>query len=161
MNAQPGVRGRGAAIFAVRVFYRRDRPLHVCARNRTSEVLPTAGEPMISNVNPLRPVLPFEVRQLRAWARASTACVALFIQLGTAAAHSWYPKRCCNHGDCHPADKVERLPDGTLVLSHGSIVVRVTRSFPVEASADGRAHFCVYDSGWGPEARCAFLPAGS
>ena len=56
---------------------------------------------------------------------------------------------------------LERLTDGTLLLARGSIVVRVTKSFPVEASPDGRPHFCVWDSGWGFEARCVFLPAGA
>jgi hypothetical protein len=64
-----------------------------------------------------------------------------------ASSPSWYPKRCCHDRDCHPADTVRRLPDGTLVLSRGAIVVRVTQSFPVEASPDGRTHFCVYESG--------------
>ncbi|MET0569460.1 MAG: hypothetical protein ABWZ74_10325 [Hyphomicrobiaceae bacterium] len=75
-----------------------------------------------------------------------------------ATAHSWYPKRCCHDHDCFPADRVERLADGTLVLASGKIVVRVTKSFPVETSPDGRPHFCVWDSGSSLEARCVFLP---
>jgi hypothetical protein len=117
---------------------------------------------MIRLLTPANPAAPFDVRRLRARAVASTVCIgALLLQLATAAGHSWYPKRCCHDRDCFPADTVQRLPDGTLVLSRGSIVVRVTRSFPVEASPDGRAHFCVYDGDWGFEARCIFLPAGA
>lgn len=48
-------------------------------------------------------------------------------------------KRCCR--DCHAADTVQRLADGTLDLSREHIRVRVP--------------------GWGFEARCVFLPAAS
>ena len=34
----------------------------------------------------------------------------------SAAAHSWCPKRCCAGDDCHRADSVRRLDDGTLEL---------------------------------------------
>jgi hypothetical protein len=83
------------------------------------------------------------------------------LQPAPATAHSWYPKRCCHDMDCHPADSIRWLPDGTLVLSRGAIRVRVPRTFPFEASPDGRPHFCVFESGWGLEARCVFLPPES
>ena len=89
----------------------------------------------------------------------SLSVVAL--QPAPVTAHSWYPKRCCHDMDCHPADTVHRLPDGTLVLSRGAIRVRVPQGFPIEASPDGRSHFCVFESGWGLEARCVFLSAES
>lgn len=99
------------------------------------------------------------IRSAAAALGVAVAAGAVFPSL--AGAHSWYPKRCCHDRDCVPADTVRRLADGTLVLSSGTIVVRITRSFPIEASPDGKAHFCVFESGWGPEARCVFLPAGS
>lgn len=87
--------------------------------------------------------------------------IGAFLGPTIASAHSWYPKRCCHDRDCFPADRIERLGDGTLVLAHGKIVVRVTKSFPIEPSPDGRSHFCVWDSGWSLEARCVFLPTGA
>ena len=77
------------------------------------------------------------------------------------AAHSWYPQRCCSGNDCFLADHVRRLPDGALELSTDKIMVRITRSFRIEPSPDGKPHSCVYDSGWGFEALCVFLPIGS
>lgn len=70
-----------------------------------------------------------------------------------------YPKRCCRA--CHTADTVHRLPDGTLELARGDIRIRVPSTFPIEASPDREAHFCVWESGWGFEPRCVFLPADS
>lgn len=72
---------------------------------------------------------------------------------------SSYPKRCCSA--CHAADTVNRLADGTLELARGEVRIRVPRTFPFEVSTDGQAHFCVWESGWGPEPRCVFLPADS
>ena len=77
------------------------------------------------------------------------------------AAHSWYPQRCCSGNDCFLAESVRHLSDGALELSTGAIVVRIGRGFPIETSPDGKSHFCVYDSGWGLEARCVFMPTGS
>ena len=61
--------------------------------------------------------------------------------------HSSYSNRCCHDMDCYPADEVGRLPEGTLVLSRGDIRMRVTRSFPIELSLNGKPRFCVRRSG--------------
>jgi hypothetical protein len=69
------------------------------------------------------------------------------------------PKGCCSA--CHAADTVKRLDDGTLELTRGDVRIRVPRTFPFGVSTDGQARFCVWESGWGPEPRCVFLPADS
>src|SRR5262245_50464760 len=50
---------------------------------------------------------------------------------------------------CYRTDRVSRLADGTLVLSRGALLARVPRSFPIESSPEGRAHFSIFESGWG------------
>ena len=57
-----------------------------------------------------------------------TSVSALLLFPHLVAAHSWYPKHCCDDMDCFPADKVSRLADGTLELSKGPIRVRVART---------------------------------
>jgi hypothetical protein len=91
--------------------------------------------------------------------------LAILITAGTVSSQAFattppeYPKRCC--AACHAADTVNRLADGTIELARGEIRIRVPRTFPIEVSQDGQAHFCVWESGWGPEPRCVFLPADS
>src|SRR4051812_15470045 len=77
---------------------------------------------------------------------------------GASDAHSWYPPECCSDRDCFSAEVIERLPDGTIAMRHGSITIKVLPSFPIQASPDGDAHFCVWESGIGYEPRCVFLP---
>jgi hypothetical protein len=57
--------------------------------------------------------------------------------------HSSYSNRCCHDMDCCPANEVGRLPEGTLVLSRGDIWMRVTRSFPIEVSLNGKPRFFI------------------
>lgn len=61
-----------------------------------------------------------------------------------AAAHSWYPSRCCDGRDCAPVDSMETSADGTVWMEAQGILVMVPRFFPAEISPDNRAHVCAY-----------------
>src|SRR5262249_42770290 len=35
--------------------------------------------------------------------------------------HSWYPQYCCQDDDCSTADRIEKLPDGSMGVDAGSM----------------------------------------
>lgn len=63
----------------------------------------------------------------------------LLMDSSAAAAHSWSPERCSNDMDCHPADSVRRLTDGTLELSRGKVRARVSPWFRSRSARTERA----------------------
>ena len=77
-------------------------------------------------------------------------------------AHSWYPPECCTGQDCKKVDRIETLPDGTLLMHFSGQQVIVPRGFTQQPSQDADAHVCVYRTvtgRWAP--RCVFVPAGA
>lgn len=76
-----------------------------------------------------------------------------------AAAHSWYPEKCCAGHDCTKVDSIEKLEDGDLLFRAGSISVVVPAEFQRLPSPDGDTHVCVYKVRGGEyRPRCVFVP---
>mgnify|MGYP001163395144 FL=1 len=94
--------------------------------------------------------------------RSGALVVAFAIAWATAAiAHSWYPIECCSGRDCMRVDRVERTPDGGMIMIVGRIRVQVPKGFTQRPSRDNDAHVCVRKNGDGSYVpRCVFIPAG-
>jgi hypothetical protein len=76
-------------------------------------------------------------------------------------AHSWYPPRCCTGQDCKKVDRIDRLPDGGMIMYFGTFDVQVPAGFRQMPSQDADAHVCVYRNSIGRLVpRCVFMPAG-
>ena len=76
-----------------------------------------------------------------------------------AAAHSWYPTKCCGGHDCQKVDSIQELDDGDLLFRAGSISVVVPAEFMRLPSPDNDTHVCVYQIGSGEyRPRCVFVP---
>jgi hypothetical protein len=87
---------------------------------------------------------------------------AVVFSMGPAAAHSWYPRWCCQDQDCTKVDRMLWNPDGTLHLESGPVSVDVPKNFLIQPSQDTDAHMCVYKDPTGRNViRCVFLPATS
>lgn len=85
-----------------------------------------------------------------------------FLLAAGTAAHSWYPHRCCTEQDCVRVDRIERRPDGSLLVTAGHIDVEIPKGFPAEPSLDHDAHVCTFRDIMGRHVpRCLFLPAES
>lgn len=83
------------------------------------------------------------------------------VQPTVSTAHSWYPIECCSGRDCMRVDRVERMPDGSMLMFAGNIRVRVPKGFTQRPSRDNDTHVCVRENGDGTYVpRCVFVPAG-
>jgi len=71
--------------------------------------------------------------------------VVILVSLPTALAHSWYPRHCCHDQDCRKVERIEKLPDGAMVMHAGSMHVLVPRGFFQQPSQDNDAHVCAYE----------------
>jgi hypothetical protein len=78
----------------------------------------------------------------------------------TSLGHEWYPKECCDEGDCHPAACSEIRANAIDLEWQG---YRFSKD-KVRMSPDGGCHVCIQrKSRWIPEERplCVFLKASS
>lgn len=86
--------------------------------------------------------------------------VATLLLSGEASSHDWYPRECCSHDDCAPADSVERRDDGSYrVTSRGFSVIIDSNFNGWRESLDGQVHVCIIQSGpLRGKLLCAFRP---
>ncbi len=68
------------------------------------------------------------------------ALIALFMSVLLGHAHSWYPPKCCNEGDCHPVpcEEIEDLPKGG--AQWGEYKFRPDQVYPTQ---DSQCHACI------------------
>lgn len=83
------------------------------------------------------------------------ACIAWTPSAG---AHEWYPPECCSGYDCAPISEMERLPDGSLLVSNtnGDSTV-FPAGFQVRIPEDDGRHACI--APYTKRPICLFLPA--
>jgi hypothetical protein len=88
-----------------------------------------------------------------------SAFAAVLLPTPDAAAHSWYPAKCCSGEDCMKVDSIEKLPDGDLLFRAGAVSVVVPAEFRRQTSPDNDTHVCVYKVRGGEyRPRCVFVP---
>jgi hypothetical protein len=76
-------------------------------------------------------------------------------------AHSWYPYECCFGKDCHEADTVTEMPDGSAQVAVGNEMITVPRSFKRRASPDFHYHLCYGKLPGKTVVYCFFEPTSS
>ena len=76
-------------------------------------------------------------------------------------AHSWYPMECCAGKDCHEADAVTEMPDGSAQVLVGNQTILVPRSQKRRQSPDVHYHVCYGTYQQATFIYCFFQPAES
>lgn len=83
----------------------------------------------------------------------------LLLSTTAATAHDWYPIECCHSLDCAPVDRVQMMPNATMMVTskHGTTIVPA--SFPTRESKDHQMHVCMRPGEAGAmRVICLFLP---
>ena len=76
----------------------------------------------------------------------------------SAAAHSWYPSNCCSGYDCAPIKSLQRLPDGSMIITNeNGDTATFPAGFPIRQPQDGGRHACI--SPYSKKPICLYLPA--
>lgn len=90
-----------------------------------------------------------------------TLFAAAAVWIAPAQAHSWYPYECCFNKDCHEADTVLEMPDGSAQVTVGNDMILVPRSFKRRMSPDFHYHLCYGRLPGQTVVYCFFEPASS
>ncbi len=73
---------------------------------------------------------------------------------------TWYPRDCCNGGDCHPVSRIRAWSDGLLMTTEDGTTLFVSPSKARRPSLDGRWHVC-FGASENPALLCIFEPPNS
>jgi len=96
------------------------------------------------------------------------------VALGPAVAHvhknrdgstvTWYPKECCNDGDCRPVATIQRAKKGLWLTTVDGYTILVGDDETLRASRDTRWHVCLGPldvKSHAPTITCIFAPISS
>lgn len=73
-------------------------------------------------------------------------------------AHSFYDPHCCSGYDCAPIKSLQRLPDGSMIITNeNGDTATFPAGFPIKEPEDGGRHACI--SPYSKKPICLYLPA--
>src|SRR5690554_730488 len=76
----------------------------------------------------------------------------------SAESHSFYSRACCSGYDCAPVREMQRLPDGSLIVTNeNGDTATFPPGFEIKIPEDGRRH--AYISPYTKRPICLYLPA--
>ena len=87
-------------------------------------------------------------------------CLLVLAQssVGSAGAHSWYPRECCSDNDCRPVPCEELIESRYGLTWRGQVIFNERQT---HASLDDRCHVCITSYGFfAPNVPvCVFIPS--
>ena len=134
---------------------------------RSSHFNSNDPEQMISAAKEAKSDLPWFRATVRRRLFLLATCIAAAIPANAHIHHSsdgtavsWYPRDCCDDGDCHPISRIITVADGFLMTTEDGATLFVNSRSTRRQSLDNRWHIC-FGSRENPAIRCIFEPPSS